>query len=87
MLIRLIGGQWLLPTNRPISLRPMFKREEYKQFANDVNKAMNIRWFSWDNLFISILFVIAPPLCNWILVSSYVELCNVITQVIFDYFE
>ena len=74
-----------MPTNRPVSLRPMFKKEEYKQFANTINKAMEINWFSWDNIIVSVLLVIAPPLVNWILVSVNTMLLFEFILIGFDY--
>ena len=54
------GGQWRLPPNRPVCLRPMLRKGEYERFANSINKAIAWSFFSIEALILVITFFINP---------------------------
>lgn len=54
------GGQWRLPPNRPVCLRPMLRKGEYERFANSINKAVAWSFFSVEALILVITFFLNP---------------------------
>lgn len=67
--LKMFGGPWILPTNRPISLRPVLSREAYHRFACEVNAAMSWDFWSWDVALALCAGILSPAGCHWKLVS------------------
>jgi len=72
--LKMFGGPWVLPTNRPISLRPMLSREAYHRFACEVNEAVAWNVWSWDTVTAACACLLSPAGSHWKLVS--IRYCN-----------
>ena len=64
--LKMFGGQWKLPTNRPVSLRPMLSKDEYRKFADLVNSEMACDIRGWVSIASVLLAPIAPPIVSWV---------------------
>lgn len=60
-----------MPLNRPACLRPMLKREEYRQFAQKINARMEWTLFSWEALAFFVISLLAPPLSSYLMVRFH----------------
>ncbi len=71
---RFSGGPWVLPPSRPVCLRPMLLRKEYRAFAEDINRSM--AWSPWaaDMLFFYAMTLVAPPLSAAVMVRPLLSL-------------
>jgi hypothetical protein len=54
------GGQWRLPPNRPVCLRPMLRKREYELLANSINATVAWNFFSFEALMLVVSFLINP---------------------------
>jgi hypothetical protein len=59
-----------MPLSRPACLRPMLKRQEYRQFAERINARVEWRLFSWEALSFFVISILAPPLSSYLMVSA-----------------
>lgn len=65
------GGPWILPSARPVSLRPTVKRAEFLTFATAINDLMKWNIFSWEIILISIFSFIFPPFASLLMVRLW----------------
>jgi hypothetical protein len=68
------GGPWKLPLHRPICLRPMLWRDEYKSFALELN---SLATWNWYQIFLRyFLMLILPPIVPYYDVSLASICCS-----------
>lgn len=63
------GGPWRFPTVRPACLRPMLKRQEFREFAEKINKAMEWQFFGLELLSYALVALFTPPFAAHVMVS------------------
>ena len=57
----IIGGPWVLPTSRPVCLRPTLLRKQYKEFAEKINAALAWNVYSMEIIFFYLVTIVIPP--------------------------
>jgi hypothetical protein len=62
------GGPWRLPRTRPVSLRPMMLKEEYKKFADSVNWKLSWNSLSIEMIVFGLVSFLIPPFAAYIMV-------------------
>ncbi len=65
-----LGGPWVLPPSRPVCLRPMLLRKEYRAFAEDINNLMAWSPLSLEALCCSAARFVIPPMAAVVMVST-----------------
>eukprot|EP01032_Pedospumella_encystans_P009033 gene9033-10667_t len=55
------GGPWRFPTVRPACLRPMLKRQEFRELAEKINKAMEWQILGFELLSYALVTLFTPP--------------------------
>ena len=73
-----VGGSWILPTTRPACLKPMLHKQQYREFAELINKAMSWQYLSYDMLSFYLITLIVPPLSAYYMVRPHQRLCSYI---------
>ena len=66
-----VGGSWILPTTRPACLKPMLHKQQYREFAELINKAMSWQYLSYDMLSFYLITLIVPPLSAYYMVIPH----------------
>lgn len=63
------GGPWRMPPQRPKCLRPMLDKEEYRIFAEEINRIVAWDVFSAETMWYYVFCLLVPPLSAMAMVS------------------
>lgn len=67
------GGPWVLPTSRPVCLRPILLREEYKAFAEEINEKLKWPSFGYEVILFYLLRIVIPPMAPGFMVRPKIS--------------
>jgi hypothetical protein len=71
----LLGGAWILPPVRPVCLRPLLLREEYKNMAVELNNRVSWQGAWGLEIFIFCFVSLISPSFAAITMVSFQTLC------------